>query len=283
MLPAVRVLVTGGSGLVGREVVAALVSQGDEVVALGRQRPEGVSAFVEADLAQPVEEDRIPAFDAVVHLARSNRFRDFPAAAPETLMVDVAAAIALAELAVRRGAPSFVYASSGAAAEAGEPEAGSPELAFYAAAKRSGELLLGAFSAAMSIAALRLFFPFSAHRPCFVRSLALGISQGEPVRLNGPEGLRLNPVAAEDAGAAVVAALSIPGRHDVAGPEAVTLRELALRLGRRLGAEPSFADDRAVRGRELLGRPEDLSDLLGRPPTQLDEALDRLVRGLAAP
>jgi nucleoside-diphosphate-sugar epimerase len=45
-----RVLLTGGSGFLGRHVLAALARHGIETVAAGRRKPEGAGAFIEADL-----------------------------------------------------------------------------------------------------------------------------------------------------------------------------------------------------------------------------------------
>ena len=49
-----RILLTGASGFVGRQVLAELVRQGVETVAVGRTRPEGFDGeFIEVDLLQP--------------------------------------------------------------------------------------------------------------------------------------------------------------------------------------------------------------------------------------
>lgn len=45
-----KVLLTGGSGFLGRHVLAVLARHGIETVAIGRRRPEAASAFIEADL-----------------------------------------------------------------------------------------------------------------------------------------------------------------------------------------------------------------------------------------
>ncbi|MFO7482864.1 NAD-dependent epimerase/dehydratase family protein [Oceanibaculum nanhaiense] len=45
-----KVLLTGGSGFLGQHVLAALGRHGIETVAVGRRKPEGAGAFIEADL-----------------------------------------------------------------------------------------------------------------------------------------------------------------------------------------------------------------------------------------
>jgi UDP-glucose 4-epimerase len=276
----VEILVTGATGLVGSAAAESLVRAGHRVVALGRRPAPGAAGFVEQDLERPLDTAKLPTrLDAVVHLARSPRIRDFPASAPAIHAIDVRTAVDLASEAAERGARSFVYASSGAALDAGTLPAGSP-LAFYAASKRAAEMLLETYGDRLNVATLRLYYPFGPRSPGFVRDLALGVRAGRPVRLGGSDGLTINPIAVEDAGDAVAAALDRPGMHDVAGPEPVTLRQLAGRLGERLGTQPVFEPDPGAPDRVQVGDSRQTAALLGRALTTLDVALDRLVRGL---
>jgi len=67
-----RVLVTGGSGFIGRRLVAALLDSGAEVTVADKHEPSvpGVSAVV-GDLREPSVADQAvaPGTDAIVHLA----------------------------------------------------------------------------------------------------------------------------------------------------------------------------------------------------------------------
>lgn len=76
-----RVVVTGATGLVGRAVVADLLAQGDEVVALSRDAeralaalPGITSAYAWAPLAGPPPADALEGADAVVHLMGESVF-----------------------------------------------------------------------------------------------------------------------------------------------------------------------------------------------------------------
>ncbi|MGB9605453.1 MAG: NAD-dependent epimerase/dehydratase family protein, partial [Bryobacteraceae bacterium] len=68
-----RVSITGGTGLIGRELARRLLELGHEVRLTGRRRPpdlERTIAFVPWDaLASPPPRDAICGADAVVHLA----------------------------------------------------------------------------------------------------------------------------------------------------------------------------------------------------------------------
>lgn len=110
-----RVLVTGGSGRLGRSVVACLAARGHQVTSADTApavHPDGVQAVV-ADLLEEAELER--AFtrarpEAVVHLAGIA----VPFARPdvETLQVNTGLAWAVLSAAIAHGAHSAVAASS---------------------------------------------------------------------------------------------------------------------------------------------------------------------------
>jgi nucleoside-diphosphate-sugar epimerase len=273
----VKVLITGASGLVGTECVEVLPRAGIELISLGRT-PVGDLSHIDWDLRDPLPAAALPsAVDGVVHLAVSRRIRESPVAAEDVFAVDCAAGVALAAAAARRGASSYVYASSGAAESHTVRDAAAP-LRFYASVKRATELLLGDLVPTVS---LRLYFPFSPRRPCMVRSIAERVAGSLPVGLAGDDGVRLNPIAARDVAEAVGRALTHPtATIDVAGSEIVTLRDLATRIGTRLGIEPVFVADPSA-GREApIGDHVQTVALLGRAPQPLNAALDELVAGL---
>lgn len=102
------VLVTGGTGLAGRHVIAALERRGVETLRIARGSLPGWHV---ADLEDPAAVERLPAFGAVVHCAGLTPRRpdlDWPAF--ERANVDVTRR--LAEVAVRRGATRFVLVST---------------------------------------------------------------------------------------------------------------------------------------------------------------------------
>ena len=123
-----RVLVTGGAGFIGSNVVDGLVARGDDVVVLddlssGRTEnlAEALAAGArldEGDIADPVTVDALFADirpDQVFHLAAQIDVRRSVADPVFDLGVNVGGTINLLEAAVRSGTRRFILASTGGA------------------------------------------------------------------------------------------------------------------------------------------------------------------------
>ena len=141
------VVVTGGTGFLGSALLALLARRGD-VVALHRPGadPPAVDGvrWVAQDLAVGVGSALPESADAVVHLAQSRRYREFPEGVGDVFGVNAGVTVELLDYARRSGAKTFTYASSGAVYASGpEPvrEGDTPRPGnFYAASKLAGEL-----------------------------------------------------------------------------------------------------------------------------------------------
>lgn len=83
-----KVLVTGGGGLIGRQVIHALVDEGADVISVGLDNPEGYSKFITCDLTHKdycleVTKD----MDYVFHLAGIKTSPDMTNKRPATMSV----------------------------------------------------------------------------------------------------------------------------------------------------------------------------------------------------
>lgn len=112
-------MVTGGSGFLGRSVLAALEASGEQVVALGRNRPAGwpVERFARADLDDPIGLARaveMIAPDVVIHAAGKTP----PAPAHALYLANTRATMFLLESLRAEGRPCRVVLA-GSAAELG--------------------------------------------------------------------------------------------------------------------------------------------------------------------
>lgn len=281
-------LVTGAAGLLGRATVDRLADAGIKVHALVRSKEQAFRddvEFHEVDLARPLEATALPAqVDTIFHLAQAREFRDIPGSALPVFAINVATTAVLLDYASWAGAKSFVYASSGglyrglsgSALTEDSPLQDPAKLGYYLATKLSSEALVGSYAAQFSTVALRYFFIYGPGqaRPMLIPRLYDRVRNGEPVTLQGHNGMRINPVHVSDAAAATIAAASVEGRStvNIAGPETVSLRDIGELFGHNSGREALFE--------QIPGSPSDLiastarmSELLRTPAITLRQAL----------
>jgi len=243
-----RVLLTGATGFVGREALAALERRGHEVHAVARRRgPEAVHWY-EADLVgDPDAAARVIAAvrpETLMHLAWYAEHGAFWAS---PLNIDwVAATLRLLREFARTGAGRRVV-FAGTCAEYAWTRAIYPEDApcepstLYGAAKHGLRLVAEAFARAegVSFAWGRLFFLYGpAEAPGrFVPSIARALLAGRSAPMTEGTQIRdfLHVADAGDAFAALARA-EVDGAVNVASGVGVSLRDLAELIAARVGA-----------------------------------------------
>ncbi len=245
-----RILITGGSGFVGSALGPRLAAAGHELFCVCRT---GSSAsFGETviwDAESPLGTSKLPAaVDAVIHLAQSRSYRDFPADSREMFDVNIGMTMSLLQWAARSGVKQFCLASSGAVYEPftgslREDAAVAPR-GFLGASKLASEIIARPFAGLFKLNILRLFFPYGpGQHDRLIPDLIRRIRCGEAVQVtaNG-EGMRLVPTFVEDIADVFVASveLSWTGTVNVATPEALSIRRIAELIGQQLGIEPKL-------------------------------------------
>jgi nucleoside-diphosphate-sugar epimerase len=285
------ILVTGATGLVGSHLLP-LFGPDQEIHILSRQAPPEAAAgnvvHHQLDLGGEFDPAVLPErVDGVVYLAQSDHFRDFPERALDIFEVNVASPLRLLDYARRAGARAFVSASSGGVYGSGErglsedhfiPASGN--LGFYLSTKLCGEILAENYAPYMNVALLRLFFAYGRgqKRSMLVPRLVDNIRAGNPINLQGRDGIRINPVHAGDAARAVRAALDLEGcaRINVAGPDTVSIREIGEIIGAKVGRAPVFAVDETQVGQNLIGDIDKMSALLVAPERRFEDGVTEL-------
>lgn len=295
-----KVLVCGGTGVVGRAAVNALLRAGHEVRLASRhaeqdaeQWPRGVEA-VPADLTRPETLGGCAVqCGAVLHIAGIVR-EDPPDLTFER--VNVGGAAHLLEQAASAGAPRFVYVSS-LGAERGTSD--------YHRSKRAAERLVEGYPGNWTIVR-----PGNVYGPGDdVISLLLRLVRTLPVvPVLGDGEQRFQPIWHEDLGAALARCVEredlggrtlelsgadvttpnevldifaeITGRRPVRLPIPQSLAQLALDAAEHLGADLPINTGQLTMLLEenVLGDPADnaLTTVFGVPPTPLRNALTRL-------
>jgi UDP-glucose 4-epimerase len=279
------VLVTGGTGFLGRSVLPLLAQRG-AVVSIhrpGTEPPavEGVR-WIEQDLACPLSASIPDRIDAVLHLAQSPRYREFPDGAVDVMEVNAMATTRLLDYCRRAGGETFVYASSGAVLGAGpepirEDDPPTP-CNLYAVSKLAGEQVVAQYRSVLRAHSLRYFFIYGpGQRGMMMPGIIGRVASGQAVTLAGADGIHLNPVYVDDAAVATTAALDLyeSATVNVAGPATVSIRGVAEIAGGELGIEPRFENGPAQS--DFMASIERMSDLLVVPTTTPAEGLKRMI------
>ena len=285
-----RILVVGASGFIGRRLIEQLIKT-DEVIAVAFESgptsgAEGVE-WIRWDIRAPIPQRLLPGrLDAVAHLAQAREYRRFPELASDIAMVNLNGLINVLEAARTAGAARVVFASSGGVYQAGpglrkESHPPAPPN-FYLATKLAGELLATGYRSFFDVVSLRLFFPYGLGQPAtrFIPDLVRRVVAGEPVQVQGSDGLKANPVHLEDAVTALGRALALEGSHliNVAGPEVLTLRQMVELIGEQVG-RPPVLDEAGVPGsRDLVADITLMKRLLGAPKSRFQDRISEVCR-----
>ncbi|CAN7343036.1 NAD-dependent epimerase/dehydratase family protein [Knoellia sp. LjRoot47] len=236
-----KIAVSGGSGVVGREVVAGLRHTGHEVLVLGRPQG-GRQGVVETNYTMPHLVDILSGVEAVIHLA----WRREPSSRLDPWFPGLATTQNLVEAAVAVGASRFLGASSIAVYSGtgpwSEDDSVRPATA-YGLSKHVEEQvtrLLG--EGRLSTLSLRLGHVFAADEEndyavnAFIRQAEAGL----PITVTGDSDRRRDLVYVADVSDAFCSALARPdvtGVLNIGSGSPVSLGEFAEAAAAAFGAD----------------------------------------------
>jgi nucleoside-diphosphate-sugar epimerase len=289
-----RILVTGAGGFLGRHLVARLGHR-HELVALTRRPPEpdlrDLASWVTTDL-RALDVSGLPErVEAVVHLAQSSRYREFPAGAEDMFAVNVASTFALLEYARAASASTFVLASTGGVygrshSPVRESDRAQPTT-FYFRSKLAAESLVEGYAHHFRTLTLRPFFIYGpGQRRMLIPTLAAKVAAREEIVIEGDPGVRINPIYVDDAARVFEPALTSDahGTFNIGGDEEVTITELVTLIGDAARERPHVRHEAASTAGDLVADCSRMREELGvQPQVRLAEGLRSLVTGLALP
>ena len=288
-----NILVTGANGLLGRYLVE-LLSNYHKVFAIVKDKKklnfemnENIS-ILEIDLSK-IDFQTLPQnIDVVYYLAQSNRFREFPDGIDDMLVINVVAPNILAKWAVKSGVKKFIYASSGGVyTNTNKPVKeffdinANEKLGFYLNSKLSAEMLLKNYASLFeTFAIIRPFFMYGVgqNETMLIPRLIANVQNGQEITLNGENGIKINPIYVTDAANAVAKILELQGEFiiNIAGKEAVSLKELCLIMGNILRINPIFKINDLVQS-DLVADIEIMKEKLLEPTIDLKVGIEKMV------
>lgn len=198
-----RVLITGGSGFIGSNLVRRLTAAGssvrvvDSFVTGDRSYLDGLGVDLrEGDILDPgVLEAALEDIDAVVHLAAGGNVVDSVADPAPNFRSNVVGTFTVLDAVRRSGTGKVVFASTGGAlignAEPPVDETSLPKpISPYGASKLAGEAYCSAFAEAygLSVVALRfanVYGPWSGHKKGAITRFFRALHDGTPIEIFG--------------------------------------------------------------------------------------------------
>ena len=248
------VLITGSQGLLGQQLASDL-SQQFQVFAVSRNGITPLNDNVVSlpiDLSSDWQSGILPdGLHAIIHLAQSDKFKDFPASALDVFNVNLNSTAKLLDFAHKSNVQKFVLASTGGIYRRGKAPLSSDseleaptQLTQYFGTKLAAEIFANNYKEIFDVDILRLFFMYGPRQKphMFIPRLVQSIKSGIPITLAGEDGIRVNPIFVDDVSRLVTAKVSDLGSEviNVCGSETVSIRQIAEEIGAQLGIAPMF-------------------------------------------
>lgn len=293
-----KCLVTGTTGLIGAHLLEAFPTDW-QVFAGSRSpnatyQPSTIISPTRLDLSSNWDPTNLPAkIDAVIHLAQSEHFREFPEKALDIFQVNTLSTLRLLDYARQAGARTFVLASSGGVYGhheqefvEDEPVSAKADLGFYLGTKLCSEILAENYTSFMNVIVLRFFFVYGAgqKRTMLIPRLVQSVFEERPITLQGQDGIRINPTHVSDAVTAILQTLNLPESHkiNVGGPEVLSLRRIAEIIGVVVGKKPIFDVHLDSEPRHLVGDIRKMSHLLETPKVKFEQGVTSYIHSTYA-
>lgn len=248
------VLITGSQGLLGQQLVSDL-SQQFQVFAVSRNGITQLNDNVVSlpiDLSSDWQSGILPdGLHAIIHLAQSDKFKDFPASAMDVFNVNLNSTAKLLDFAHKSHVQKFLLASTGGIYRRGKAPLSSDseleaptQLTQYFGTKLAAEIFANNYKEIFDVDILRLFFMYGPRQKphMFIPRLVQSIKSGISITLAGEDGIRVNPIFVDDVSRLVTARVSNLGSEviNVCGSEMVSIRQIAEEIGAQLGIAPIF-------------------------------------------
>ena len=289
-----KILITGASGLIGSKLLESFDNQHEIYAISHNQVVQHANHNLAIDLSQPWSANALPSdVDTIIHLAQSNHYREFPKKSEDIFEVNVASTVRLLNYAKEIGVKKFILASSGGVYGTSSNMFSEDtkiiakgELGFYIGTRLCSELLSESYNGLFDVVCLRFFFAYgpSQKQHMLVPRLVDSVKKGLPIKLQGKNGISINPIYVDDAVSAVKNAMEIKGSHkiNVAGSDVISIRAIAEKIGAELGVNPIFEISPGVENSDLIGDISLMRKILHSPKINFSQGIKLYLSSLAA-
>tara|TARA_B100000575_G_C23073716_1_gene618471 strand:- start:50 stop:919 length:870 start_codon:yes stop_codon:yes gene_type:complete len=250
-----NILLTGVNGLLGSSLASLLVKKNHNVYGIARddnyEKIKKVK-YIKLDFSRRWGFKDLPSkLDVIIHLAQSNQFRNFPDKASDVFKVNIESTARLLDFCYKSQVKKFIYTSSGGVyGNSKRPFSEKEsiitpgELGYYLGSKASSETLIESYSSHFTTIILRPFFIYGPrqNRSMLVPRMIDNIANGNPIFLQGRNGIRINPIYVDDAALSVYKSMQIKKSeiYNIGGPEILSIKEIAEGISSYLKTEPNF-------------------------------------------
>lgn len=281
-----KCIITGASGLIGTQVLEVLRDEW-KVFSVTRRKAGKQNRnieFIKLDLSRKWSADVLPRkVDAVIYLAQSGHFRDFPDHGINIFNVNTLSVLKFLEYARKAKVRTFILASSGGVESLNlninrDMENG---LKFYLSTKLCAEILAKQYARFFNVIILRFFFVYGPgqRKDMLIPRLVSRVKERQPIMLDGHNGIKINPTHVSDAARAVKKAIGLRGSHtiDIAGPKVYTIRKISGIIGERLSKSPVYKVRRGAVSRDIKGNIRAMARLLDAPSVTFEEGVKSIL------
>ena len=250
-----KILISGYGGLLGRNLGKLFLEKGYQVFGISHSnifKSNGNLTIINIDFNSDWDLSILPIdIDVVIHLAQSSNYRDFPQSAIDIFRVNLESTAKLLDFCRKTGVKKFIYASSGGiykesneALKENAPIFSGGQLGYYLGTKAASEILLQNYSAIFKVITLRPFFIYGPNQNpnMLMPRLFKKVLYGEKIKINGFEGIKINPIHVDDASMAIYNCLNInlSATFNIAGPEILSIKDICSLFGKYLEKKPIY-------------------------------------------
>lgn len=284
-----KVLITGASGLIGKELLKMIQDEYDCWVIGKRNVYSSRVNFIQQDIGKEFELDKFPSkMDYIIHLAQAKGHNDFPDNSDEIFRVNLYGMVQLLNYGVKVGIKKFLFASSGGIYGTSQEILDEnninlkwDDLNFYQSTKLCTEILASSYKRFFQVISFRFFFVYGEgqKQDMLFSRLIRNIKLGDKITIGSINDIKMNPIYKSDAASCVYVALKKINEHqtfNIAGAQIVTLGEIINEMECQLKKKAIICYEDNGQG-DIVADIRKMQELLWMPKISLHEGLEKTI------